>query len=128
MVCLRTTSQCVGKTSRHDFTPLSARPCARLFVSQIGLVTARRVKLHQQLGVLGFALAAAMIVLGVLAASDRLTRQVGEPDKTSPEEIRAFYADPIGDMVMFATFVTFGYRAGWQRLAAWVAKHMHRIH
>ena len=81
-----------------------------LFVSQIGLVTARRVKLHQRLGVFGFALAAAMIVLGVLAACDRLTRQVGEPGKTSPEEIRAFYAVPMGDMVMFAAFVSLGYR------------------
>lgn len=81
-----------------------------LFVSQVGLVTAKRVKLHQRLGVLGFGLAVAMIVLGVLASTDRLNRQVGEPGQTSPEDIRAFYAVPMGDMVMFATFVAFGYR------------------
>jgi hypothetical protein len=49
-----------------------------------------------------------MIVLGVLAASDRLARHVGEPGKSTAEDIRAFYAVPMGDMPMFATFVAFG--------------------
>ncbi len=81
-----------------------------LFVFQIGLVTTRRVALHRRVGVLGFGLAACMVILGVLAASDRLARHVGEPDKTTPAEIRAFYAVPMGDMVMFTTFVALGYR------------------
>jgi hypothetical protein len=80
-----------------------------LFASQIGLVTARRVGLHRSIGLLGFVLAVLMIVLGVLAASDRLARHVGEPGKSTAEDIRAFYAVPMGDMLMFATFVAFGY-------------------
>ena len=80
------------------------------FVSQIGLVTARRVSLHRRIGVLGFGLALSMVVLGVLAASDRLARHVGEPGKETTEDARAFYAVPMGDMLMFATFVLLGYR------------------
>jgi hypothetical protein len=79
------------------------------FASQIGLVTSRRVGLHRRVGLLGFGLAVLMIVLGVLAASDRLARHVGEPDKSTAEDIRAFYAVPMGDMLMFATFVALGY-------------------
>jgi hypothetical protein len=81
-----------------------------LFVAQIGLVTARRVALHRRIGLLGFGLAVLMIVLGVLTASDRLARHVGEPGQSVPENYRAFYAVPMGDMLMFATFVAFGYR------------------
>jgi hypothetical protein len=81
-----------------------------LFVSQIGLVTARRLTLHRRIGLLGFGLAVLMIVLGVLAASDRLTRHVGEPGKETPEDVRAFYAIPMGDVLMFATFISLGYR------------------
>src|SRR5262249_8201705 len=33
-----------------------------------------------------------------------------EPGKERPEDARAFYAVPMGDMLMFATFVFLGYR------------------
>ena len=56
-----------------------------LFISQISLVALRRVDLHRRLGLLGFGLAVLMIVLGVLAASDRLVRHSGEPGKETPE-------------------------------------------
>jgi hypothetical protein len=81
-----------------------------LFISQIGLVTARRIALHRRIGLLGFGLAALMLVLGVLAASDRVARHTREPEKETLEEVRAFYAVPMGDMLMFAVFVTLGYR------------------
>jgi len=81
-----------------------------LFLSQIGLVTARRLALHRRIGLLGFGLAVLMVVLGVLTASDRLTRHVGEPGQETLEEVRAFYAVPMGDMLMFATFIWLGYR------------------
>jgi hypothetical protein len=91
------------------------------FAFQIGLVAARRVGLHRSIGLLGFGLAVLMIVLGTLTASDRLARGVGEPGKSTAEDIRAFYAVPMGDMLMFATFVALGYRyrrhpAGHKRL------------
>jgi len=81
-----------------------------LFATQIGLVTVRRVALHRRIGLLGFGLAVFMIVLGVLAASDRLARHVGESVNATPEGVRAFYALAIGDMLMFATFILLGYR------------------
>jgi hypothetical protein len=40
-----------------------------------------------------------MIVLEVLAASDRLARHSAESGKETPEDVRAFYAIPIGDML-----------------------------
>jgi hypothetical protein len=81
-----------------------------LFISQISLVTAGRLPLHRRIGRLGFGLAVVMVVLGVLAASDRLARHVGEGPNDTPEGVRAFYAVGIGGMLMFATFVWLGYR------------------
>ena len=81
-----------------------------LFVSQIGLVAAKRLPLHRRIGLLGFGLALLMLVLGVLAASDKLARHSGETGRDTPEDVRAFYAVPMGDMLMFAVFVSLGYR------------------
>jgi hypothetical protein len=82
-----------------------------LFVTQIALVTARRLPLHRRIGLFGFSLAVAMIVLGLLAGGDRLARHSREPDKNETlEDVRSFYAVPMGDMVMFAAFVSLGYR------------------
>ena len=50
-------------------------------------------------------LAVLMVVLGVLAASDRLARHVGESASATPEDVRAFYAVAMGDMLMFAAFI-----------------------
>jgi hypothetical protein len=81
-----------------------------LFIAQISLVTARRVDLHRRIGLLGFVLALVMIVLGVVTASDRLARHVAQPGTETVAEVRAFYTVPLGDMLMFATFLYFGYR------------------
>jgi hypothetical protein len=81
-----------------------------LFASQTGLVATRRLALHRRIGLLGFGFAVLMVVLGVLAASDRLARHVGESANATPEDVRAFYAVAMGDMLMFATFISLGYR------------------
>jgi hypothetical protein len=81
-----------------------------LFISQIGLVTTGRLPLHRRIGRLGFGLAVVMVVLGLLAASDRLARHGGESPNDTLEGARAFYAVGIGGMLMFATFVWLGYR------------------
>jgi len=85
-----------------------------LFITQIALVTARRVDVHRRLGMLGFALAVAMIVLGTMTASERLARRVAHPGRRTVEEVQAFYAIPIADMLMFSTFVYLGYRNRFQ--------------
>ncbi|MGB7845087.1 MAG: hypothetical protein WBL63_05680 [Candidatus Acidiferrum sp.] len=85
-----------------------------LFITQISLVTARRVDLHRRLGLLGFVLAIVMILLGTVTASDRLARHVAQPGTDTVEEVRAFYAVPLGDMLMFSAFVYLGYRHRFQ--------------
>jgi len=77
-------------------------------ITQISLVRARRVELHRRLGLLGFVLATVMIVLGT-ATADRLARHVAQPGTDTVEEVRGFYAVPLGDMLMFSTFVYLGY-------------------
>ena len=85
-----------------------------LFITQISLVAARRVDVHRRLGLLGFVLAILMVVLGTVTASDRLARHVAQPETDSVEEVRAFYAVPLGDMLMFSTFTYFAYRNRFQ--------------
>jgi len=85
-----------------------------LFITQISLVTARRVDLHRRLGLFGFVLASVMILLGTVTASDRLARHVRHPGTETVEEVRAFYAVPLADMLLFSTFVCLGYRNRFQ--------------
>src|SRR6516225_2835911 len=85
-----------------------------LFITQISLVTARRVDLHRRLGLLGFVLAAVMILLGTLTASDRLARHVAKPGMDTTDEVRAFYSVPLADMLLFSTFVYLGCRNRFQ--------------
>lgn len=85
-----------------------------LFITQISLVTAGRVCVHRRVGLLGFVLAIVMIVLGTVTASDSLARHVVQPRTDTVEEVRAFYAVPLGAMLMFSTFVYFGYRNRFQ--------------
>ena len=81
-----------------------------VFVSQIGLVTTRRIALHRRIGLYAFGLAASMVVLGLLVASDHLARHVGETPQDTPEQVRAFYAIPVAAILLFATFAALGYR------------------
>jgi hypothetical protein len=55
-----------------------------------------------------------MILLGAVTASDRLARHVAQPGMDTTEEVRAFYSVPLADMLMFSTFVYFGYRNRFQ--------------
>jgi hypothetical protein len=81
-----------------------------LFIAQISLITIHRVDLHRRLGMSGFGLACLMVILGVLVATDRLARHVANPGTETVEEVRAFYAIPLGDILMFSTFVVLGFR------------------
>lgn len=73
-----------------------------LFITQTALISGRRVAIHRKLGVFGGILAAAMIVAGVLAGIG-MTRRGAAPPGIEP---LSFLAIPLGDMVMFAGFVT----------------------
>lgn len=77
-----------------------------LFVVQISLVTTWRIGAHQRLGLFGFALAALMIVLGVLTATARVARQLAHPGEDTTADILDLYAAPLFDMLMFAVFIS----------------------
>ena len=77
-----------------------------LLVTQTALVSARRVDVHRRLGIAALFWACLMIVLGLLAATDALARGAGPPGR----DPRAFFAIPVGDMLIFATLIFFSYR------------------
>ena len=77
-----------------------------LLIVQTSLVSAGRVNIHRRLGMVGFALACLMVVLGSMAATDLLRRDgaaLGVNAKT-------FYAGTLGDMVIFGTLVYCAFR------------------
>jgi FtsH-binding integral membrane protein len=78
-----------------------------LLITQTSLTSAGRVDIHRRLGLVGFGLASVMVILGVLASTDRLAR-ASAPPGTDPY---FFYIIPLGDMFIFATLVFFAYRS-----------------
>lgn len=73
-----------------------------LFIVQTALVAAHRVRLHQQLGIAGTVLAAAMIVVGVSTALGAAAAGAAPPGVPP----LAFLAIPLCDMLLFGGFVT----------------------
>jgi len=73
-----------------------------LFIVQTALVASRRVAVHRRLGLLGAALAGAMVVAGTLIAVGAAARG------SAPQgmDALAFLAIPLFDMVLFGGFVT----------------------
>jgi FtsH-binding integral membrane protein len=78
-----------------------------LLIVQTSLTSAGRVDIHRRLGLIGFGLATVMVVLGVLASTDRLARGTA-PGGADPY---FFYIIPLGDMFIFATLIFFAYRS-----------------
>jgi hypothetical protein len=79
-----------------------------LLIAQTSLVAVGRVDLHRRLGLLGFGLACLMVILGLMAATDGLVRHDAPGEKGVG--VKAFYAVPIADMLVFATLIYFGFR------------------
>ena len=71
-----------------------------LFVAQVWLVSTRRTKLHQRLGVWGAILAALMLLVGVLTAIFGAAR--GSSPGPPPLQ---FLVIPLGDLLVFAILV-----------------------
>ena len=80
-----------------------------LLVAQTSLVAAGRLDLHRRLGMFGAALAAAMVVLGFLAATDALGRGFTPPG--SPFDPSSFYAIPCFETANFCILITAALRA-----------------
>jgi hypothetical protein len=78
-----------------------------LLITQTTLVSVGRLNIHRLLGIAGFLLACAMIVVGVLAANDQLVRESGPLGR----DAKFFYIVPMTSMLMFATLIAFAFRA-----------------
>jgi hypothetical protein len=78
-----------------------------LLITQVSLVSAGRVDIHRKLGLAGFGLACAMVVIGTLTASKLLARNVSP---IPAFDAKTFYAIPMADMVVFATLIFFAWR------------------
>jgi len=73
------------------------------FVAQASLVSSRRISLHMTLGYAGLALAAAMVVVGFMAAV-ATSRSGHFLSKFAHDPIEAFYAN-MGDIFVFLMFL-----------------------
>jgi hypothetical protein len=73
-----------------------------LFIVQTALIASHRVALHRRLGVAGVVLAALMLAAGVKTALAAAARGSAPPGV----DALAFLAIPLGDMALFAIFVT----------------------
>jgi hypothetical protein len=78
-----------------------------LLITQTSLVAAGHVAIHRRLGLAGFLLACAMLVLGVLAATDSLVRESGSVGRDS----KFFYIIPLSNIFIFAVLTFFAFRA-----------------
>jgi hypothetical protein len=78
-----------------------------LLVVQELLITGKKIRWHKTLGLAGFGLALAMVVLGVLAATDSMRRG---SDGHSGLGAETFYAIPITGIVLFAVLMYLAYR------------------
>lgn len=76
-----------------------------LFI-QTALISARKVKWHMTLGLFGFCVAVAMVVVGPLAATNSLRRGVG----VLGLDPKTFYVIPISAIFIFAVLAFFAYR------------------
>jgi hypothetical protein len=78
-----------------------------LLIAQISLVSADRVDIHRRLGIAGFVLACLMVIVGILAGSNMLAREVAPPGL----DAKTFFAVPVGHMILFPVLVWSAYRA-----------------
>ncbi len=77
-----------------------------LLIAQAVFISANRFDLHRKFGLFGFGLACGMIVVGLMAATDSMTRI----QMVGPFDTRTFYAVPMFDVIVFAVLTFFAYR------------------
>src|ERR1700678_2494402 len=79
-----------------------------LLIVQTSLVAASRVDLHRRMGLLGFALACLVVILGLLAAIDSLGRHFAPGE--AGMSVRAFSTVTLTTMLAFSTLIYFALR------------------
>jgi len=77
-----------------------------LLIVQTAVVSTRHVKWHMTLGLYGFGLAVAMVVLGTLAAVDALRRGEG----VLGLDAQTFFVIPVSGMLLFGVLVFYAYK------------------
>ncbi len=77
-----------------------------LLIVQTALVSTKHVKWHMTLGLFGFGLAVAMLVLGSLAAVDAMRRN----EAPLGLDAQTFFVIPVSGMLLFGVLVFFAYR------------------
>jgi hypothetical protein len=80
-----------------------------LFIVQVTLVAKRRTKTHQRLGILGGALAALVVIVGILTALYAAARVLNDPNLVIPPSAPPplqFLVVPLGDMLIFAILIS----------------------
>ena len=77
-----------------------------LLVAQTSLVSAGRTDIHRRLGILGFALASLMVILGTVAGTDALRRGFHPPGV----DAKTFYIVPVTDMLFFGILIFVAFR------------------
>ncbi|MGA3201648.1 MAG: hypothetical protein ABSF12_04025 [Bryobacteraceae bacterium] len=80
-----------------------------LLIVQTSLVSAGRLDLHRRLGILGAALAGAMVVLAFLVATDSLARGFAPPGSTF--DPKSFYSIPLFETAVFCVLIVWALRA-----------------
>ena len=71
------------------------------FIVQVALIRTKNVKLHMSMGLAGIALAALVIVVGMVTAYDSLLVRHSAPPGVNPH---SFFFLPAGDMALFALY------------------------
>ncbi|MDP9146030.1 MAG: hypothetical protein M3N22_00090 [Acidobacteriota bacterium] len=74
--------------------------------AQTALVSTGRVDIHRRMGIFGFLLACLMVVVGVVAATDSLSRSASPPSI----DAKTFYIIPMTDILVFSVLVFFAFR------------------
>jgi FtsH-binding integral membrane protein len=77
-----------------------------LLIVQNSLASVGRVDIHKKLGLAGFLLACLMVIVGWVAATDRLARGTAPPGL----DTYFFYIVPMTDMIIFGTLIFFAFR------------------
>ncbi len=73
------------------------------FIAQVFLIRTKNIKLHMTMGMVGIALAALVIVVGMITAYDSQLVRGAAPPGVNPHE---FFIFPVSDMFLFAVLFT----------------------
>ena len=71
------------------------------FVAQVALIRSKNIKLHMTMGMVGIALAAIVVIVGMATAYDAMLLRGSAPPGINPY---SFFMLPVGDMAMFVLF------------------------